>query len=463
MRCRTFLAATARRAAACVLTVLGMAGCPAPMGHLTATAAAASSPLTWPPRLPQGQTLVRDRTEAFLRPTPTLRPGVVVARTPPVIETMYYPGQSYAGNPWSCWGDGVAVTGRYYSAIGDHLAPGGNAFLYEYDAARRTLRQAVDVRQVLALPDGHYTPGKIHSRLDPGADGWLYFATHRGSPRVTTDAHHYRGDWILRYHPGRTTAEVVAAAPIPRHSIPASVLDPGRLIFYGGTAPAMNREKEEGIRFFAYGVRERKLLYSGPNGPARSLALAPSTGRVYFVPGNDTGALMRFDPAAGGAPTRLAAEIGMRAVTQETRAGALYAVSNGQGAREAMVYSIDTRTERVERLGPAAVGTQHYITSLDADPTGRYLYYVPGAHGGSEQDGCPVVQYDTRHRRRKVIAFLHPHFARACGCTLRGTFSSALSPEGDTLYVTWNNSRGGRAWDSCLLTVIHIPESERAP
>jgi hypothetical protein len=74
-----------------------------------------------------------------------------------------------------------------------------------------------------------------------------------------------------------------------------------------------------------------------------------------------------------------------------------------------------------------------------------------------------LVQYDTRHRRKKVIAFLHPFYEQAYGCTLRGTFSAALSSAGDTLYVTWNNSRDGRTWDSCLLTVIHIPASEREP
>jgi hypothetical protein len=138
--------------------------------------------------------------------------------------------------------------------------PAGNAFVYEYDTATRALRRVMDVRQVLALPEGHYTPGKIHSRLDLGSDGWLYCATHRGSPRVTTDEYHYRGDWILRYHPGRKTTEVLVAAPIPRHSIPASVLDSERMIFYGGTAPSIDREKEEGIRFFAYDARGRSVF-----------------------------------------------------------------------------------------------------------------------------------------------------------------------------------------------------------
>ena len=52
-----------------------------------------------PPVLPDGQRIVRDRTNAFLKPTSTLRAEVAIAQTPPTIETMFYPGQTYAGNP----------------------------------------------------------------------------------------------------------------------------------------------------------------------------------------------------------------------------------------------------------------------------------------------------------------------------------------------------------------------------
>src|SRR5262249_27016814 len=123
----------------------------------------------------------------------------------------------------------------------------------------------------------------------------------------------------------------------------------------------------------------------------------------------------------------------------------------------------NVKTEQIDTLGPAAVGGQGYIASLDADPTGRYLYYTAGAHGGTEQDGCPLVQFDVKTRQKKVISFLHPFYHEKYGCTLRGMYSTAVSPQGDKLYVTWNVSRGSRAWDCCALTVIHIPETERRP
>ena len=423
---------------------------------------AVAAEVSYPPALPGGKEIVTVTSEDLLKPPGTILPGVSIAKTPPVIDLMFFPGQTYAGNPWSVWGDSLAAGGKYYAAIGDHLAPAGNAFVFEYDPAARKLRQIVDLKKLLALPDGHYRPGKIHSRLDCSDDGWIYFATHRGSTRVTTDEYHYKGDWIVRCDPSSGKSEIVAHGPVPKHCIPCSVLDPKRLIFYGGTAPGTGKDGEGG-QFFAYDVRARKLLYSGPNGPARYLMFAQSTGRVYFTPGNGgEGPLMCYDPDRGGAPVKIAGSIGLRAATEETPGGFIYSVSSGQNG-EAMLYAFNAKTEHIENLGPAAVGTQHYITSIDADPSGRFLYYIPGAHGGSERDGSPVVQFDVKTRRKKVIAFLHPFCADRYGCTLKGTFSSAVDPAGDKLYITWNNSRGTKVWDSCVLTVVHLPESERVP
>jgi hypothetical protein len=172
--------------------------------------------------------------------------------------------------------------------------------------------------------------------------------------------------------------------------------------------------------------------------------------------------LMRYEPTPGAKPELVAgAKIGVRAATQETPQGIVYTISTGQGSSDAELWAFHTKTEKVEALGPAAIGSQAYVASLDADPTGRYLYYVPGAHGGSERDGSAVIQFDTKSRTRKVIAFLHPFYQEKYGAALKGTYATAVDPAGDKLYITWNVSRGTKAWDSCALTVIHIPASER--
>lgn len=418
--------------------------------------------LEFPPQLPGGAASRTDTSPRFLERPATLKDGVVVAATPPTIDFLYYPGQNHPGNPWSNWGDSLAVNGKYYASIGDHRSPAGDGYVFEYDPATKTFRQLASLRQILQRPEGHYSPAKIHSRLDLGEDGWLYFSTHRGSSKTTTNAYHYVGDWILRCHPATGKAEVVAQAPVEKHCLPTSVLDPRRLIFYGGTAHG-DDAPAKGVQFVAYDARNGKTLYSGPRGPYRYLIFAASTGRVYYNAGdNDGPPLMRFDPAATPAvPTPIAGEIGLRAATQETPQGVVYTVSSGQGQRDAKLWAFDTRTEKIEDLGPIAVGSQAYVASIDADATGRYLYYVPGAHGGSEQDNAAVVQFDLKTKTRKVIAFLHPFYRDAIGCTLKGTYSTAIDPAGDKLYVTWNASRESKVWDCCVLTVVHIPASER--
>jgi len=414
------------------------------------------------PRLPGGQAFVTDRSSALLKSTSPLAAGVTVAKVPPTVDFLFYPEQTYPGALWSAWGDGLAAAGKYYSTIGDHGAPAGNAFVFEYDPAARTFRTLIDVKKFLNLPAGHYSPGKIHSRIDMGRDGWLYFATHRGSTRVTTDQYHFTGDWVLRTKPETGKTEVVVRGPVAKHSIPTGILDPDRLIFYGGTVAG---DRADGtIMFFAYDTRARRLLHAVPNGPYRNLILARSTGRVYYV-NEDGGPLMRYDPDAGTPPVQIPGKIGIRAATRETPDGFVYTVS---GNGDATLWRFNTRTERSEAIGHAPVASQDYVTSIDVDPTGRYLYYVPGAHGGSEKDNSPVVQFDVKTRTKKIIAFLHPFYRDTYGYTPVGTFSSALSAEGDTLYITWNGNRSGPArgrlpWDAVALTVIHIPQSERQP
>ena len=417
-------------------------------------------PPALPPTMPDGKTVATFSSPGLLKP-PVSMQGVSAAKTPPLIDFLYYPGQDYEGKPWSNWGDGVATPGKYYSAIGDHRAPDGNAFVYEYDAATRTLKKIVDLRELLEVPGGQYSPGKIHSRIDMGSDGWLYFSTHRGSTRVTTDEYGYKGDWIIQHDPKTSASEVVAHGPVGKHCIPCSVLDPDQLIFYGGTTAGQRTDNRN--MFFAYDIVNSKLLYSGEGGPGRYMLFARSTHRVYFAPGLG-GPLFRYDPRQDARPIELDVEIGVRAATKETPQGHIFTVSK----EDATIYRFDTKTEKAEYVGSAPVGTQTYITTIDADPTGRYLYYVPGAHGGSEKDGSAIVQFDVIAKSKKVIAFLHPILKQRFGYTPLGTFSTAVSPSGEALYITWNGNLGGvrrgrLTWDACALTVVHIPPSERLP
>jgi hypothetical protein len=442
----------------CVATALLLAGFTA--------AARAQAEVTFPPSLPGGVEFVSDMSREMLKPGATLREGVAIAATPPTVDFYYYPGQTYAAKLWSAWGESLAVAGKCYSAIGDHDGPRGNAFMYEYDVQSKKLRLVVDLNQTLRVPEGQYTPGKIHSRIDRGSDGWLYFSTHRGSTRVTTPENGFRGGWIVRYHPELKKSEIVVHAPLPEQTLPTSTLDPDRMIYYAGTQDGAN-EKEP--QFLAYDLKKRRVLFQADRGPARYAIFARSTGRVYFhaEKGDRSGkarALVRFDPAAPDRLTPTKAMLGMRAATVETPAGKVYTIDADH------LWEFDTKTETARRLGDAAVGEKDYTTSLDLDrKTNRYVYYIPGAHGGAENDGSPLVQYDVRTNRRKVIAFLSPYYHRKYDYTPSGAYGVAVSPDGGRVYITWNGARGADGsrkrvrWNTCAFMVVHIPASERKP
>jgi hypothetical protein len=434
-----------------------------------ATSAVVAAEPDYPPRLPNGKDSISITSADFLKAPDSVRKDVAIASAAPTVDFFYYPGQDYPAKTWSAWGDSLAVGEKLYSSIGDHEAPTGNAFLYEYDGAKNSLKQMVDVRRVLKLPAGHYTPGKIHSRIDLGIDGWLYFATHRGSTRATTAENHFTGDWILRHHPQTSETEIVAHAPLANQCLPTSVLDPKRLIFYAGTADGDYREKR--VQFLAYDVTRRRVQYSDNFGPYRYLILSRSTGRVYFHgkagasagdQNNGARQLVRFDPDKPGEPTPIDATVGLRAATEETAAGIVYTVDGNN------LWAFDVNSEKASSLGSLCVASETYIASIDVDPkTGRYLYFVAGAHGGSHRDGAPLVQYDLKLLRPKVIVFLHPVLHEKLGYTPLGTYGTAVSPDGDKVYITWNGNRGAdpkrekAPFNTCALTVVRIPAEER--
>ena len=104
---------------------------------------------------------------------------------------------------------------------------------------------------------------------------------------------------------------------------------------------------------------------------------------------------------------------------------------------------------------------------MDRSPGGRYIYYLPGAHGHGYTDGSPVVQYDTKTDIKKVIAFMYPYYYDKYGYTPGGTFSIKLDERGERLFILWNGAfvehtgKGGDTFGQCSVMVVNIPESER--
>jgi hypothetical protein len=420
------------------------------------------------PELPGGAPFITvESAELLHQPSnavTAVKDGVRLAKAAPGVDFAFYPGQTYRGKPWSNWSDGCVLNGKYYSALSDHLSPKGSGFLYEFDPATRNVRILTSLKSFLeegnhVATNELYTPGKIHSRVFAGKDGWLYYSTHRGNPREATDKIGYKGDWILRTwpdsDPAKVKTEIVAAYPVAKHSMPASAMDTNRMIFYAGTVPGPDAAEKRGM-FLAIDAATGKTIALEGDGFDRYALFARSTGRLYWGVKSGTNAPVAgfmFDPAAGkvspfpGIPH-------VRACTEETAEGKIYGVSGNA----CDIWEFDTKSGKVTMLGDGSVGKNTYVTSMDIDPSGRFIYYVPGAHGGGPREGTPVVQYDVKGKTRKVIAFMNG-LKEKTGATFEGTFSTALNEAGDTLFVTWNMGRP--VWECCGVTAIHIPASER--
>lgn len=67
-----------------------------------------------------------------------------------------------------------------------------------------------------------YAPGKVHSPLMDGGDGWLYFFGYRGGG--TKAEWGYVGDPLLRFNPSTGAAENLGPA-IPDNSVACSQID----------------------------------------------------------------------------------------------------------------------------------------------------------------------------------------------------------------------------------------------
>jgi len=408
-----------------------------------------------------------------------------VAKQPPVIDFGILPGQWEGAKLWSNWGDSIyASDGRFYCSIGDHDGPHGHSYVYQVDPAEKTMRLVVDYTKVVGVPPGQYAPGKIHCALMEAGDGWLYFLGYQGSGG-TTKEFGYQGDWMLRYHLASGKAENLGAA-VPDNGAPCSILHAPSKTVYGLTSPGQTIPPPRRSQFFAYDLEKKKLLFLGGPRPnmARTLLLAKD-GRVYYsyspeppeeaqTQQNKTkkakrrkaepveGVFVRYDPKTNTvAPTavRVPGDGILRAASRPDAKGVAYAIS-----KDGVVFAFDTNTEKVTPITSAFVAGPPYTTSMRLDPTDRYLYYIPSAHGGSREHGTAVIQLDVKTGRRKVLAFLNDYIRKQSSYNLGGTFGIALSKDGDTLFVCFNGgllSQKKNDFGLCSAMVLHIPQGER--
>jgi len=392
-----------------------------------------------------------------------------LAERPPRIDFTVVPGQDEDGWPWSSWADALyAPNGNIYTSIGDHARPGdpdtprltGRSYVYRLDPDDGTIRRVVAFNDITGVADGEYAPGKIHVPLLE-ADGWIYLYGYRSHPNLL-DHRDYPGDPLARYNL-RTGETDHLGVRVPGAGVGEAALDGERDILYGLTDSADHRtDAPDRNGFLAYSIADGETLFvGGPPSNHRQMLLT-ADGRPYY---DDGETLYRYDrdrQAVTATDAALPGGSRVRAATGPAADGTIYGISNARDG-DGVVFSFDPDTEEFETFGTAFPVGPRYTAAVRQSPGGRYLYYVPGAHGGSRENDAPVVQYDLRERTSTVIAFLSASLREQEDYVVDGTYGLALTPDGSTLHVTLNGQMGSdeRNFSTVAVLLIHVPQAER--
>lgn len=396
-----------------------------------------------------------------------------VAKTPPEVDFAPVRGLLPEFFPednkglWSQWAEVTrGPNGRFYMASGDHRCKDGQVFITEYDPVKRDQRIVVNVGKSCGWRKGQYVDGKIHGRMDIMPDGTLVAATWNGSTiqQDWIDHGYMKGGHLLTYNVF-TGETVYHGTPFIGDSWPYHVTDTQTGVFMAVGA--------EGY-FMAYDVRKRKLLYGGmpPDGirwNVRATLLDERTGVLYTTDTSSPENVFACYNQRSNSFRRLACKVPpspvsgkaapLRAYTEIRTPDNLFYCMDSAGT----MFRFYPDEERTELIGINWDKAGVYTTSLDISPKFRYVYYVPAAHGEAWKLGAPVVQYDTKTNRRKVIAFLEKFYFETYGYCLGGTFGIELSEDGSLLVIHMNGGFGSEAarYEHPAIFAVHIPESER--
>jgi len=364
-----------------------------------------------------------------------------------------YPLPDDSGDPWSQWGQGVALNeGRFVSALGDHIGPDGNSYIYEYDSGTGVLQMVGDILSYAEHQPGSWGYGKVHAQMVEGSCGEVYLASYWGTRTDLVFGGSYSGDYLFRLDPAsRTITEL--GVPVDSHGIPSMAgFAPLHLVYGEAVDPFDRPDEDKEGRFFAYDYREERVVFEGPTIQRlgfRNILVDPQ-GRAYYS--NGVGELDRFDPASNTVTHHTATLPGdwLRASTAPAPDGRVFGVTE-----DPSVFFVMDASGEIDALGPA----RGYTTSMALDPDGSRFFYIPDAHGGAWASGAPLISVDTATGEETVVAELNPLAEQALGIRLGGTYDIAVAPEGDTVYIGLNGGSLGSedVFGEVALLVVELP------
>ena len=368
------------------------------------------------------------------------------------VEGAIYPRPDYEGNPWTQWGQGIALAdGRFLSAIGDHLGPDGNSYIYEYDPAAGTLATLGDLLSYVDHTPGSWGYGKVHGQMVNGPCGEVYLASYWGTNRDLVYDDSYRGDILFRIDPDRRTMDSLLV-PVEEHGIPSLAAAPELGLVYGEAIdPVLESENLDAGPFFVYDATTDEVVFEGPPTPHTGFRniMVDGDGRAYYSIGG--GELNVYDPQTNQVqahPHRMPGDW-LRASTVVAPDGRVFAVT-----RDPDVFFVLQPSGEIEALGNPV----EYTATMALHPDGDRFFFMPDAHGDAWQFGGALTSVDTTTGAQEVLAELNPLAEEGLGLILGGTFGMAVSPAGDTIYIGANAGPLGAddGFGEVVLLVVHL-------
>jgi hypothetical protein len=138
----------------------------------------------------------------------------------------------------------------------------------------------------------------------------------------------------------------------------------------------------------------------------------------------------------------------LRAATNPGPDGSVYGVTE-----DPEVFFAMRPDGSIESLGDAL----GYTASVALSPDGSRFFYMPGAHGNSEEWGSPLIAVDTATGEETVVAELNPLVEEALGFTVGGTYNVVVSPDGGTVYLGVNVAEDDSGFGEVALLVLELP------
>ena len=412
-----------------------------------------------------------------------------VAKEPPAIDfaivqgldPWYLPSfDSRTGGVYGGWGDVTKGPDNcFYFSIGNHMSFGGTAYIIKYNQATKSQSIVVDLKKAVGYSDKVFGDGKFHGDPDIGPGGDMWLLSYFGPPPTQEDLDTtYRGSWLLRYNIFSGETENLGI-PLEGESWPYHAYDWERGLLFGVGS------LENYV--IAYDTKERRMVYGASPGKditwyERGVLLDRDTGIIYTTDTKMLSGKSWFDRYEGeqffasykrrnNEFTIMKSKVPsnpdtgrtspMRAHTKVKDANGAFWCCDVFGT----MFRFYPDEDRTEFVGVNWAKEGKYMSNMCFSPKQRYIYYLPGADTHAYVYGTPVVQYDTKTNRKKVIAFLNDFYLEKYGYSPGGTYGLELDAKGESLFFYTNgrftSKELGSGYGRPAIFHVFIPESER--